>query len=163
MIFCGCPVPADEEEKNRMSEFARETRMKGIIAPEERTETIAEYKKVCGDKMSLFSLREGCFEDAIGWGADAVISYLSTLIPETCVRRESDIRYHSHRRPAEEKGVLARLDSLMLAASSRPAVAREVLRNAWGVDCGSVRPPWTEMTEEDRKIAAECVGVIRGM
>ena len=160
MIFCDVPLPGNETEKGLLDAFVRETRTKGVILPANRGGDIAEYRKLFGDGVSLFTTGEADFENTIGRGADAVISYLSALIPEECVRRESDVRFNPSRRGAGEDSVIDRLDKLFLSCESRSAVAREVLRQARGMDCGRARPP-EEMTDVDREVAGECVRVLK--
>ncbi len=163
IIFCDVPVPASDEEKRLLADFARDTRMEGIVVSEGGCAAIQDFRQIFGDGISLFSTRETDFELSIRSGADALIGYLSALIPEICVRLESSIRFNTVRRGSEDGAVLQAVAGLMAACDAPAAVAREVLKAARGVDCGGVRPPWPEMTAEDRERAAECVRIIRSL
>ena len=163
MIFCDFPIPSSDEEKRMLADFGRDTRMKGIVVPEGGSAAVAQYRQVFGNDISLFATREAEFEMCIRLGADAFIGYLSAIIPEICVRLESSIRFNTVRRGSGDSAVFRSVAALMDACDAPSAVAREVLKTARGVDCGSVRPPWPEMTAEDRERAAECVRIIRGL
>ncbi len=163
MIYCGVPLPANDEEKRLLADFGRETRMRGIVVSGGGCAVIPEYREVFGEEVSLFSTREAEFEMSVGRGADAVIGYLSALIPEICVRLESCIRFNTVRRGSEDGAVLRKLAGIMEECDAPSAVAREVLKMSRGVDCGNVRPPWPEMTGGDRKRAEECIRIIRSL
>ncbi len=161
MIFCDVPLPADAAEEEQLAAFAAETRPRGIVVPEDRSGELRAYRRLFGEEVSLFSAREADYESTVGRGADAVISYVSMLIPEECVRRESDARFGLSRPGHGEKTLLSRLDRLFSACESPRAVAREALRIARGLDCGCPRPP-EEMSDGDKRLAAECVRAIHG-
>ncbi|MBR4502008.1 MAG: dihydrodipicolinate synthase family protein [Clostridia bacterium] len=163
MIFCDFPIPLTDEDKRLFADFGRDTRMKGIIVPEGGSTAVVEYRQVFGNDISLFATREAEFEMCISRGADALIGYLSALIPEICVRLESSLRFNTVRHASEDGTVIRSLAALMDACSAPAAVAREVLKTARGVDCGYVRSPRPEMTPEDRERAAECIRIIRSL
>ena len=163
MIFCDVPIPSSDEEKRLLADFGRDTRMKGIVVPEGGSTAVKQYRQVFGDDISLFATREAEFEMCISLGADALIGYLSAMIPEICVRLESSLRFNTVRRASGDSAVLKSVAALMDTCDAPSAVAREVLKTARGVDCGAVRPPWPEMTPEDRERAAECVRIIRSL
>ena len=163
IIFCDVPVPSGEEEKRLLDDFARETRMAGIIVSDGGCDAIRELRQAFGDSVSLFFTREADFETSISCGADAFIGYVSALIPEICVRLESSLRFNTVRRGSGDEDILRAVAGLMDACDAPAAVAREALKTARGVDCGGVRPPWPEMTSEDRERAAELMRILRGL
>ncbi len=163
MIFCCLPLPGNDAEEGMLTAFARETRMRGILLPGDALAGIPEYRRIFGEDVSLFSMRETELEKSVAMGADAVIGYLTALLPEICVRLESGIRFNALRHVTEDGAVMAALGKLMNGCSAPSAVAREVLKEARGVDCGCVRPPLREMSEADRLRAEECVRIIRAV
>ncbi len=162
MIYCDLPLPANDDERKLLCDFAAENRMGGIVVPDRDGADFAAYREVYGEDVSLFSAREADFETSVLRGADAITGYLCSLAPEIFVRLESAVRFNAIRRTSEDGAVIRRLYDVMDNCTAPSAVAREVLKAARGVDCGAVRPPFREMAPGDAARAEECIRIIRG-